>query len=212
MSVQPAHSPPVTPAPASKPASQGGPDTASAAAQTPSIRRRLATFVYEGVLLFGVLMLAGYLYSSLTQQRHALVGRHGLQAFLFLVLAIYFSWFWSHGGQTVAMKAWHVRVLRVGGGALTPARALARYLLSWLWFVPALAWIGLSGLHSLGAIFGTLTAGVLAYAALALFNPGRQFLHDVACGTQLVTHRPPPKHRKARGSAGPSDASPVDQR
>ncbi|MDH5539716.1 MAG: RDD family protein, partial [Rhizobacter sp.] len=48
--------------------------------RAPSLWRRMASFIYEGVLLFGVLMIAGYLFSSLTQQRHALVGRHGLQA------------------------------------------------------------------------------------------------------------------------------------
>jgi len=52
----------------------------------PSLRRRLACFVYEGVLLFGVLMISGYLFSSLTQQRDPLVGRHALQAFLFVVV------------------------------------------------------------------------------------------------------------------------------
>ena len=60
------------------------------ALETPGVMRRLASFLYEGVLLFGVVMIAGYLYSSLTQQRHALQGQSGLQAFLFVVLAIYF--------------------------------------------------------------------------------------------------------------------------
>ena len=56
--------------------------------------RRLASFIYEGVVLFGVVFVAGWLYSTLTQQRNAQVGQHGLQAFLFLVLGIYFIWFW----------------------------------------------------------------------------------------------------------------------
>ena len=60
-------------------------------------------------------MMAGYLYGSLTQQRNALAGRHGLQAFLFLALAVYFVWFWSHGGQTVAMKTWHIRLVHADG-------------------------------------------------------------------------------------------------
>jgi uncharacterized RDD family membrane protein YckC len=104
----------------------------------PGVLRRLACFVYEGVLLFGVVMIAGYLFSSLTQQRHAMLGRHGLQAFLFIVLAIYFVWFWSHGGQTVAMKAWHLRLVTDQGGPVSQPRALARFALSWLWFLPAL--------------------------------------------------------------------------
>lgn len=157
---------------------------------TPGVARRLAAFVYEGVLLFGVVFIAGYLYSALTQQRHALQGQTGLQVVVFIVLAIYFVTFWSRGGQTVAMRAWHVRLVTASGASVTPARALARYLLAWLWFAPALLAARLAGLHSLGAIFTLLFAGVAAYALLAFLHPQRQFLHDALCGTRLVTWRP----------------------
>ena len=156
----------------------------------PSVLRRMACFMYEGVLLFGVLMIAGYLFSSLTQQRHAMMGRHGLQAFLFVVLGIYFTWFWSRGGQTVAMKAWHIRLVARDGRAVSQARALVRYLLSWLWFLPALTALYLAGLHGPGEIFGLVFAGVVVYAALSHLHPERQFWHDAVCGTRLVTtHR-----------------------
>lgn len=154
------------------------------------IARRLAGFLYEGVLLFGVVFTGGYLYSALTQQRHALQGQHGMQLFLFLLLGIYFVWFWTHGGQTVAMKAWHLRVVDIHGRPLSRGRALARYLLSWLWFIPALLSVYLLDLHSAGAIFGSLTAGVLAYAGLAWLHPRHQFLHDAACGTELISQLP----------------------
>lgn len=160
-------------------------------AAPPTLRRRLACFVYEGVLLFGVVMLAGWLFSTLTQQRHALENRLGLQVFLFLVLGIYFAWFWSHGGQTVAMKTWHLRVVMRDGAPLSQARALARYVLAWLWFLPGLAAIWLAGLRDGAAVAGVLTAGVVAYALLAFLHPQRQFLHDAICGTRLVTWRPP---------------------
>ena len=165
-----------------------GTDGAPTGLMAPSLGRRLACFVYEGVLLFGVLMIAGYLFSSLTQQRHAMQGRHALQAFMFVVLGIYFTWFWSRSGQTVAMKAWHIRLVGQDGMPVSQPRALARYLLSWFWFLPALAALHLSGLHSLVAIFGLLAAGVMVYAALSRLHPQRQFLHDVVCGTRLVTH------------------------
>ena len=152
----------------------------------PSLVRRMACFVYEGVLLFGVLMMAGYLYSSLTQQRHALQGKLGLQAFLFVVLAIYFTWFWSRGGQTVAMKAWRLRVVDAHGQALTQRRALARYLLAWLWFVPPLLAAWLSPSHTSGAIFGFITAWLVLYALASRWLPHGQFAHDVLCQTRLV--------------------------
>lgn len=157
------------------------------ALSTPGLWRRMAAFVYEGVLLFGVLFVAGYLYSALTQQHHALKGQTGLQAFAFIVLALYFVLFWSRGGQTVAMRAWNVRIVTADGQPVSQARALARYVASWLWFVPALLTARLAGLHSASEIFALMITGVVAYALLALVHPQRQFLHDALCGTRLVT-------------------------
>jgi uncharacterized RDD family membrane protein YckC len=167
--------------------------------EPPGLARRLAAFVYEGVLLFGVLMIAGYLYSSLTQQHHALQGQLGLKAFLFVVMAIYFVWFWSHGGQTVAMRAWHIRLVTQDGEPVSQARAALRYLASWVWFVPALATAWLAGLNSAAQIFALMAVGVLAYALLSRLHPQRQFWHDVLCGTRLVTWRPP--SRRAQSGA-----------
>lgn len=165
--------------------------------QAPSLIRRLAAFVYEGVLLFGVLMVAGFVYSVSTGMRHALQGQAGLQAFLFVVLGLYFTWFWTHGGQTVAMKAWHVRLVDAEGRPVRPARAAMRYVLSWLWFAPALLAAHLAGLHGGGSVYGLVTVGVLAYAALSRLHPGRQFWHDAVCGTRLVDARQHPVPRTA---------------
>jgi uncharacterized RDD family membrane protein YckC len=174
---------------------------AAALPSVPGVWRRMAAFLYEGVLLFGVVMIAGYLYSSLTQQRHALLGRHGLQAFLFVVLGIYFVWFWSRGGQTVAMKAWNIRLVSHDGSAVSQPRALARYLLSWLWFAPALLAMYLSGLSGTGTTATLLIAGIVGYAWLARLHPQRQFLHDIACGTRLIHWHPP-----QRAGAAPTPA------
>ncbi|WP_310387054.1 RDD family protein [Roseateles sp.] len=161
-----------------------------ASPQRPSLKRRMAAFVYEGVVLFGVVFATAFLFGTLTQQRHALQGQHALQAVLFVVIGLYFSWFWTRGGQTVAMKAWHIRVVDLQGQALSKPRALARYCLSWLWFAPALVSVWLIGLRSTGAIFATLFAGVAAYALLSRMHPSGQFLHDVICGTQLMIEKP----------------------
>ena len=172
------------------------PDDADPAEQpVPGLRRRLAAMLYEGVVLFGVLMIAGLIFSTLTDQRHALHGRLELQVFLFAVLGLYFAWFWSHGGQTVAMKTWHVRVVRVDGRPLSLGQGLLRYALSWLWFVPALIAAAALKLHTSGAYSAALLIGVAAYAALAWLLPDRQFLHDRLCRTRLVTWRPAPRRR-----------------
>jgi uncharacterized RDD family membrane protein YckC len=163
------------------------------AADAPTLTRRLACFVYEGVLLFGVVMTAGLFYGIATGQRHALVGLHGLQAVLFVVIGAYFVWFWSKSGQTLAMQTWRIRLLTTSGQPVGRLRALCRYLLSWLWFLPALVTIQLSGLKGSLPVFGTLIAGVLAYAALTRVHPQGQYLHDAICGTRLVNWQPRPR-------------------
>lgn len=154
--------------------------------RTPALWRRLACFVYEGVLLFGVVMITGLVYAGFTQQRHALVGHLGLQVSLFVVIGAYFVAFWSRGGQTLAMKTWHIRLLARDGAAVSPARALLRYLWSWLWFLPALLSAWLWGVRSGAGIALALIAGVAGYAALTRLAPQRQYWHDLLSGTQLV--------------------------
>lgn len=166
----------------------------------PPLLRRMAAFVYEGVLLFGVLVISALIYSPLAGQTHALKGRSGLQAVLFAVLAVYFVFFWTRGGQTVATKAWHIRLVMADGRAVPPGRALLRYVLAWLWFVPAVAMLYVTGLtRGTGAFYVALLAGVLGYAALSLLRPDRQFWHDAVCGTRLIDWRPA---RRAKAESG----------
>lgn len=155
--------------------------------EVPGLARRMACWLYEGMLLFGVVFIAGYLFSALSQTRHALDNRPGMQAFIFLVLGIYFTWFW-HRGQTLAMKTWHIRVVDRRGLPLSQGRAFGRYLASWLWFAPPFL---VTRPLDLNAVEVTvLTVGWVAiWAILSRFHPRRQFWHDAIAGTRLVTHR-----------------------
>lgn len=161
----------------------------------PSLRRRMACWLYEGMLMFGVVFIAGYLFSTLTQTRHALDNRHLQQAFLFVVFGIYFTWFWAKG-QTLAMKTWHIRVVDRQGHAISQPRALLRYLLSWLWLLPPLAVSGLMGLPG-GELTVLLCGWIVIWALLSRFHPQRQFLHDALAGTRLVHQAPPLKAPRA---------------
>jgi uncharacterized RDD family membrane protein YckC len=170
------------------PASQTPPAPTPPAANpltAPSLKRRMACWLYEGMLLFGVVFIAGYLFGTLSQTRHALDNRPGLQAFLFLILGIYFTWFW-HRGQTLAMKTWHVKVVSAQGLPLTQSRALLRYVLSWMWFLPPLLLTIPLGLPP-GLIGLLLFVWVFIWALLSRFHPQRQFWHDAWAGTRLVS-------------------------
>jgi uncharacterized RDD family membrane protein YckC len=148
----------------------------------------MACWLYEGMLLFGVLFLAGYLFSTLSQTRNALDNRNALQAFIFVIFGIYFVWFWAKG-QTLAMKTWNIRVVGSDGNAISQMRALGRYALSWLWFLPPLISLSpfqLSGGESVVIIIGW----VVVWALLSRFHPQGQFWHDALAGTRLITSQP----------------------
>jgi uncharacterized RDD family membrane protein YckC len=168
--------PPPTPADASP---------VSPALIAPSLVRRMACWVYEGLLLFSVMFVAGWLFSALGQVRDAMDARRPLlQAFLFVVFAIYFSWFWTRG-QTLAMKTWKIRVVDRLGHPLSQSRALLRYACSWLWFLPPLAAMA-PFQPSPGEAAVLLLGWVTIWALLSRFHPQRQFWHDALAGTRLV--------------------------
>jgi len=89
--------------------------------------RRLAAMVYEALLLFAVGFFAGWMFFFASGGRDATTGwlRHALQLFVLVVFAAYFLWCWLRGGQTLAMKAWRIRLVNV-----TPGKALLRFALA----------------------------------------------------------------------------------
>lgn len=155
------------------------------ALQAPSLRRRMACWLYEGLLLFALLFIAVLIQGVLGILIPALQGAHVLQVVLFAVFGAYFVWFWTRG-QTLAMKTWRIQVVDPQGRPLTRVRALTRYALCWLWFLPPLA--AVAPFH-LPAIESTvLVCGwVLVWAVLSRFHPQRQFWHDALAGTRLVS-------------------------
>jgi uncharacterized RDD family membrane protein YckC len=151
----------------------------------PGLPRRMACWVYEGMLLFAIVFVAGWLFSTLGQVRDGMDARRPLlQAFLFVIFGIYFTWFWAKG-QTLAMKTWRIRVVDRAGQPLSQRRAMLRYACSWLWFLPplaALAPLKLRGTTDVLIVF----AWVVVWALLSRLHPQRQFWHDALAGTRLV--------------------------
>ena len=94
---------------------------------TPSLARRLASLAYEALLVFGVAFFAAWIFFFASGGRDATTGvaRAELQVFILTVLAAYFLWCWLRGGQTLAMRAWKIRVVDV-----TPGKAVARFLVA----------------------------------------------------------------------------------
>jgi len=159
----------------------------------------MACWLYEGTLLFGVifgtglffyglLFAIGHLAPSLLPLRDAFNNRFALQAFVFVLLAFYFTWFWAKG-QTLALKTWNIRVVDAQGQQLSRERAFWRFLLSWLWLLPPLGVGGYFGLPG-GELAVILVGWIVVWALLSMFHTQRQFLHDALAGTRLVHFKP----------------------
>jgi uncharacterized RDD family membrane protein YckC len=157
----------------------------------PSLRRRMAAWLYEALLLFAVGLIATLIFSVATDMRHALAHRLWLTGFLAGVLGIYCSWFWSRG-QTLPMKTWRIAMVDRHGRRVSQGRALLRYCFCSIWVVPPLVWSERG--HLVGwEIAGLFLGWVAIWALSSQLHPQRQFWHDVLAGTRLVDAPAVPK-------------------
>ncbi|MFJ1301347.1 RDD family protein [Pseudomonadota bacterium AL_CKDN230030165-1A_HGKHYDSX7] len=160
---------------------------------TPSRLRRFACMMYEGVLLFGVVFLADYLFDTLTQSRHGLALRSARQAWLFVVIGLYFLLCWRKRGQTLPMKTWNLQLVGPDGAVPTMPRLVLRYVLLWPLPLATAALVWWSS-HAIGwpAISMFVVLAPFANFVPSWFDPQGQFLHDRLAGTRLAEAPPRP--------------------
>ena len=142
--------------------------TAPGPPHAPSIARRLASALYDLLLLVALVFIATWPFIAFFGDSTHGWRRHVLQAWILVVVGAYFVWFWTHNGQTLPMKTWNIRIVAADGGRVGVARAIHRYL------------IALLGLAAAGLGF-----------IWALFDRDRQFLHDRLARTALVNAKQP---------------------
>jgi len=141
--------------------------------------------VYEAMLLFGIVFVFGSIFDVATQSKSALMLRHGRQAWLFFVIGIYFVYCWSRSGQTLAMQTWKIRVADLDGSKLPLVKAIVRYFLAWMWFIPAMALDYQFELKEWPMII-VVCLGMSGWALTYRFDKDGQFLHDKLAKTRLV--------------------------
>lgn len=167
-------------------------------ATTPSRLRRFASMMYEGVLLFAVVFLAGYLLDTLTQSRSGLTLRGLRQGVLFVAIGVYFIMCWRYGGQTLPMKTWNMRLVDRDGRTPRLSRLIIRYVL--LWPVPLLIALAIQALSQATGYRFLDTLIIFAPFGIFIwswFDRDAQFLHDRLLGTRLI-HTDVKPRKKAR--------------
>ncbi len=115
-------------------------DTSPPSPQGIGLFRRLAVIVYDAFLLLAVLFIALLPTGALD------IKPGGLLSWLVFVYMlgvgyVFYGWFWTHGGQTLGMKTWRVRVECLDGGTLGWRHALIRYASAVLSLGLGLLWV-----------------------------------------------------------------------
>lgn len=158
----------------------------------PTLRRRLAGLLYEALVVVALVFVVVALFSVATVAAPGL-GRQRplLLALSFATLGIYFTYCW-HNGQTLAMRAWKIRIVDASGAPPRWGRACIRYVLGWVWVAPPLALVAAvkpraeSFSSALAIDAGALFAWIALWACASLVRGDGQFWHDIASGTRLV--------------------------
>ena len=147
----------------------------------PGLIKRLAVIIYDGLLLAGVLFFCLAITFGISLYLFKLINGSGIQEYpkfkaavsalvilVALILANFFyGWFWTKGGQTLGMRAWHLYLVDEEGKFINWKTARIRFLFaiaSWACFGMGFAWI--------------------------LVNRKNLAWHDLASKTQIVKYKP----------------------
>jgi uncharacterized RDD family membrane protein YckC len=110
----------------------------------PGLFRRLAAIVYDTLLLAAVLFAATAAILPFNSGSAFRPDQYFYPAYLIGVSFLFFAWFWTHGGQTLGMRAWKIKVLTTDRSFINWRQAALRFfsaLLSWLFFGLGFWWI-----------------------------------------------------------------------
>lgn len=138
-----------------------------------SFLRRVGAIFYDSMLVVSFLFVAGMLSMKgmmlamdLENVPAGSVAAKAFFVYLVLLAYLFFAWFWIHGGQTLGMRAWKVKLVRQDGMTISWGQAFLRFCYSIVSWVP-------------------LGAGYL----WALIDKDKQAWHDKASRSYLIDIR-----------------------
>ena len=110
----------------------------------PGFFRYIAAIFYDLILVIAVILLATAIFHSLNDGSVSV--QSSLLAFRLYLLSVsfvFYGWFWTHGGQTLGLRAWKLRLVNHKQKDINWKQALIRYLtayISWLFCGLGILW------------------------------------------------------------------------
>ncbi|MEE8234455.1 MAG: RDD family protein [Gammaproteobacteria bacterium] len=97
-----------------------------------SMLKRLAAIFYDSLLLFSLFFLATMVLIFFTNFESIESNNIAYDLYLLLIAYLYFVWHWVNGGQTLGMRAWHIKLIKQGNDPLRWRDATVRFCLALL--------------------------------------------------------------------------------
>ena len=131
--------------------------------------RRLMAIFYDLFLLTAILFLATAIVNATNQGEaidHSMLYTLFLRLLLAVLIVLYFGWFWTHGGQTLGMKTWKIKLIANDSQNINWKQVLIREItavISWLCVGLGFAW--------------------------SIFDKQKRSWHDITSNTRLIDLR-----------------------
>ena len=125
--------------------------------------RRMAAIFYDSILLSAVLFFSTLIIIPFTHGQAVSSGNQLFNIYIFCISCLYFTWQWTHGGQTLGMLAWKIKLKGIESENIGIKKATIRFLLA----IISLIFFGAGFIWS-------------------LFDPDKLAFHDRYSGTFLI--------------------------
>lgn len=135
-------------------------------AKPAGLLRRLGAIFYDSLLVTAVVFVAFtaiYLPLAIGLGQQDTSDQPLWTLYIVCVIMVFFVWFWTHGGQTLGMRVWRIKLFSEDGTPVSYQQALVRFTVAIL----SMALLGL------GFIW-------------CLFNEDKRAWHDIASRTRLI--------------------------
>ena len=127
-----------------------------------SIWRRLASILYDFLLVLAVLIIMSIPFFSFDLQENNLL-KITIQIYYYFITQYFFVWFWVHNQGTLGMKTWKIKIICYNSNRLSYKQAIIRFNV---------------------AIFSLLFFG-LGFL-ISFFRKDKKCFHDIISKTALI--------------------------
>ena len=169
----------------------------------------LGCWLYDSLLLCAVWLLAGIVYMIPAQIVLQIDSAHRenlsssnftgpvFYTYMFIVSWFFFAWFWTHGGQTLGLRSWSLRLQTTQGEVINWTQSLLRFLIAgapWILALFAYAQLSKTQLMQPPYLYSVFLIGFTGIIWV-LFDKKNRSLQDIFSNTCIVKV-PRPKNQK----------------